>query len=204
MHKYLLSVQLIVVVGVLGACTSGSSLPVAKATPSAAPLISPSPVPSDFLRTAAYPPQCPVGAPDVPVCTVNVPSGTTPANTYTASGNEYILLRAGWSDPQEQSCNAFASYATTTFKIDGAGVAAVAVPCQLVPAGGAPANLVGQWFTDRRYLSPPLAPGRHTISVTYAYTANIPGACANQATDTPACSPKAGTGQTFTKTLIVS
>ena len=48
------------------------------------------------------------------------------------------------------------------------------------------------------------APGRHTVSVTYMYTANIPGACANQATDTPACSPKAGTGQTFSKTLIVS
>jgi hypothetical protein len=133
---------------------------------------------------------------------VNIPAGTT--NNYLASSSEYILFRVGWSDPEQQSCNAFASNTTTTITVDGRSVTFVALPCQLIPVGGQPANLVGQWFTDRRYLSPPLARGTHTASARIVYNAAVPAACANNSTDTPQCAVRAGTVQSFKKTVTVS
>lgn len=196
---------------VLSGCATGT--PTSSATPSptrsgptatGSPTTSssPTPDPSAYLHTAAEPPPCPQSPSESSVCAVALPSG--PSN-YNVSGGEYILFRSGWGDPEEQSCRAFVSGTTTTMTVDGQAVALTAIPCQLIPPGGQPSGVAGNWFTDLRYLSPPMSPGTHTAMATVTYNTAVPGACGpSDKSDTPNCTTPAGTVQRFSKTVTVT
>ena len=175
----------------------------AGATPSASPLApvaSPTPsLPTTVIQAWPPPPSCPTSLAGSDVCTVNIPANGS-GGTYQASSGELILFRLGWSDPTRQSCDQFATNATLAISLDGSPVRITIVPCQFVTAtlGGCS----NQWRYDGRFLSPALAPGRHTVVGTYRYRGRVSGAtsCSAGRIETIA----AGTLQTFSKTITVS
>ena len=166
-------------------------------TPSPTPNLTPTPgltptsppagtLAARYLQSADIPPLCPLAASDAPVCAISFPA----SRSYHAAVDEYLLFRLGWADPSQLSCDAFVRNTTTTFTIDGRGVAWVWISCRFMTSGVNAQN----WFADMRYLSAPLSPGTHSATATITYNSAVPG--------TGGGIP-AGTVQTWTPTVTV-
>jgi hypothetical protein len=148
---------------------------------------------------------CPSGAPDpsLPACQVRFPPGQT---GYQALTSQSILFRIGDVEASQADCAAFSAATTVTFTIDGASVPVTIIPCQYIAQPIANlGNFVGNWFTDRRYLSGPgaLAPGVHTETATITYNTSF--SYSLSCTDPSGrCTVAAGTVNRFTSTLTVT
>lgn len=90
------------------------------------------------------------------ICRADIPRSLT----FQASTGEWILFRIGDSEASLADCQSFEATFTVSFTLDGQPVESIHLPCQL--------RTGGDWFTDYRLLSHPLASGVHVLAVTFA------------------------------------
>ena len=127
----------------------------------------------NYLHNLHAPPLC-LGAPDpsLSVCQVRF-FGTQ----WQALTSQSILFRVGEVEASQADCQAVVDGTTITFAIDGESVLVTTIGCRYVsqPIANLPNVIVGNWFTDFRYLSEPgqLAPGAHTETATFTFNADV-------------------------------
>ena len=131
----------------------------------------------------------PVGNPGVPDCLPAAPNTGAPrvckllpfaSPSWQADLGEWVVVRTAWA--HESSCAALAAI-VPSFTLDGDSLSVKQSACEFN------ANL-GLWQVDFRAVSPPLAPGDHTITTSFFFPQDVIGG-------------PAGTTSTFTTTLTV-
>jgi len=89
------------------------------------------------------------------ICRADIPQ----AIPFQASTGEWILFRIGDLEATQAACQQFSDSVTISYSLDGQPVNSDILPCQQRPDGS--------WFIDYRFLSHPLPPGVHTLTVTF-------------------------------------